>query len=191
LTCYVNWFWVAFVEHGHDPGEELSTRPQLPGNGAGLFTHIKVDDVGEAYRSVLAAGMKPDGEPEKSPSGNREFILCDPDGYTLAFFGKRYPRAWRAPGFRRYAARPSQAGRNRQYHIREHRHNPRSIAIQALGPQAHGGGLGGPAGGGTPGCRAAGPVIRRAERWWVWMWRPRSAGRGAANWVTGRACWRG
>jgi len=89
LTCYVNWFWVAFVEHGHDPGEELSTRPQLPGNGAGLFTHIKVDDVGEAYRSVLAAGMKPDGEPEKSPSGNREFILRDPDGYTLVFFGKR------------------------------------------------------------------------------------------------------
>jgi len=41
------------------------------------------------HRSVLAAGMKPDAEPEKRPSGNREFVLRDPDGYKLAFFQKK------------------------------------------------------------------------------------------------------
>jgi hypothetical protein len=38
---------------------------------------------------VLAKGMKSLGEPEVRPSGNREFILRDPDGYKLAFFQKK------------------------------------------------------------------------------------------------------
>jgi hypothetical protein len=33
--------------------------------------------------------MKPLGEPEVRPSGNREFVLRDPDGYKLVFFQKK------------------------------------------------------------------------------------------------------
>jgi hypothetical protein len=33
--------------------------------------------------------MKPDGEPQVRLSGNREFVLRDPDGYKLAFFEKK------------------------------------------------------------------------------------------------------
>jgi hypothetical protein len=33
--------------------------------------------------------MKPDGAPEVRDSGNREFVLRDPDGYKLAFFQKK------------------------------------------------------------------------------------------------------
>jgi catechol 2,3-dioxygenase-like lactoylglutathione lyase family enzyme len=89
VTCYVNWFWVTFVAQDHETGPALQKEVQLPGEGAGLFTYIKVDDVDEAYQGVLAAGMKPDGEPQKRPSGNREFILHDPDGYKLVFFQKK------------------------------------------------------------------------------------------------------
>jgi hypothetical protein len=33
--------------------------------------------------------LKPTGEPERRPSGNREFVLRDPDGYNLVFFEKK------------------------------------------------------------------------------------------------------
>jgi hypothetical protein len=33
--------------------------------------------------------MKPLGEPEVRASGNREFVLRDPDGYKLVFFQKK------------------------------------------------------------------------------------------------------
>ena len=89
LTCYVNWFSVTFVAQDHETDPALQEEIQLPDKGAGLFTYIKVDDVDEAYQGVLAAGMKPDGEPRKRPSGNREFILRDPDGYKLVFFQKK------------------------------------------------------------------------------------------------------
>ena len=89
VTCYVNWFWVTFVAQDHQTGPELQKETQLPGKGAGLFTYIKVDDVDETYQGVLAAGMKPDGEPQKRPPGKREFILRDPDGYKLVFFQKK------------------------------------------------------------------------------------------------------
>ena len=89
LTCYVNWFWLTFVAQDHETGPTPQKEIQLPGKEAGPYTYIKVDDVDETYQGVLAAGMKPDGEPEKCPSGNREFILRDPDGYKLVFFQKK------------------------------------------------------------------------------------------------------
>jgi hypothetical protein len=33
--------------------------------------------------------MKPDGEPQVRPSGNREFVLRHPDGYKIAFLQKK------------------------------------------------------------------------------------------------------
>jgi hypothetical protein len=38
---------------------------------------------------VVAQGMKPEGEPERTPSGDWEFALRDPDGYRLVFFQKK------------------------------------------------------------------------------------------------------
>jgi uncharacterized glyoxalase superfamily protein PhnB len=57
--------------------------------GAGVFLYIKVDDVDEFHTAALSKGLKPDGEPESQPSGNREFVLRDPDGYNLVFFQKK------------------------------------------------------------------------------------------------------
>jgi catechol 2,3-dioxygenase-like lactoylglutathione lyase family enzyme len=79
VTYYVNWFFVTFV------AQEV----EAPSKGAGLFLYIKVDDVEEFHKAVLSAGMKPAGDPEVQPSGNREFVLRDPDGYNLVFFQKK------------------------------------------------------------------------------------------------------
>jgi uncharacterized glyoxalase superfamily protein PhnB len=57
--------------------------------GSGLYVYVKVDDVDYFHKAVLTAGLSPDGEPQKRPSGSREFVLRDPDGYNLVFFSKK------------------------------------------------------------------------------------------------------
>jgi catechol 2,3-dioxygenase-like lactoylglutathione lyase family enzyme len=83
LTFYVNWFFVTFSND--DQAEEA----ELANKGAGLFLHIKVDDIEDFYRGVVAKGMKPASEPQKRRNGGREFMLRDPDGYKLVFFEKK------------------------------------------------------------------------------------------------------
>ena len=78
-TFYVNWFFVTFV------ADEAELAPK----GSGMFVYIKVDDVEDFHKGVLAAGMKPESEPQAQPTGNREFVLRDPDGYNLVFFRKK------------------------------------------------------------------------------------------------------
>jgi catechol 2,3-dioxygenase-like lactoylglutathione lyase family enzyme len=80
VTFYVNWFFVTLV---------AQDQADLPAKGAGLFLYIKVDDVEDFHKAVLSRGLKPAGEPERQPSGNREFVLRDPDGYKLVFFQKK------------------------------------------------------------------------------------------------------
>jgi len=51
----------------------------------------QVEDVSRAadfHKAVVAKGLRPAGDPERQPSGNREFVLRDPDGYNLVFFQK-------------------------------------------------------------------------------------------------------
>jgi catechol 2,3-dioxygenase-like lactoylglutathione lyase family enzyme len=80
ITFYVNWFFVTLV--AHDQADERA-------KGAGLFVYIKVDDVEDFHRAVLSNGLKPASDPERQPSGNREFVVQDPDGYNLVFFQKK------------------------------------------------------------------------------------------------------
>jgi catechol 2,3-dioxygenase-like lactoylglutathione lyase family enzyme len=80
VTFYVNWFFVTLV---------AQDGTAVPTKGEGLFLYIKVDDVDDFHKAVLSKGLKPVGEPERQPSGNREFVLRDPDGYNLVFFEKK------------------------------------------------------------------------------------------------------
>lgn len=84
MTCYVNWFWITFIAAASTDDPEAT----LPNRGAGQHLYIKVNDIDEFYKGVLAKGMKPTSEPVKQPSGNREFMLRDPDSYKLVFFEK-------------------------------------------------------------------------------------------------------
>jgi catechol 2,3-dioxygenase-like lactoylglutathione lyase family enzyme len=76
--CYVNWFWIDLV---------ADSAADAKNEGASL--HIKVVGIDEYYQGVLDLGMKPNSEPEKKPSGDREFVLSDPDGHQLVFFEKK------------------------------------------------------------------------------------------------------
>ena len=78
MTFYVNWFFVTFIAQDQEDDPELRKEAKLPKKGSGLFLYIKVDDVEDFHKEVVAAGMKPDGEPEVKTSGNREFVLRDP-----------------------------------------------------------------------------------------------------------------
>jgi catechol 2,3-dioxygenase-like lactoylglutathione lyase family enzyme len=89
VTFYVNWFFVTFVAQDRDEDTELRKEAEGGTKGAGQFLHIKVDDVEGFHKEVLSKGMKPAGEPSVQPSGNREFLLRDPDGYKLVFFQKK------------------------------------------------------------------------------------------------------
>jgi catechol 2,3-dioxygenase-like lactoylglutathione lyase family enzyme len=89
VTFYVNWFFVTFIAPDQAADAQARKGAKLSNNGAGQFLYVKVDDIEDFHKEVVAAGMKPDGEPEIRASGNREFVLRDPDGYKLAFFQKK------------------------------------------------------------------------------------------------------
>jgi predicted lactoylglutathione lyase len=75
LTAYINWFWVEL----HPGKSKVSSS----------LTQINVDNVDEFYSEVKAKGMKPENEPNDIVQGRREFVLHDPDGYSLVFFTKK------------------------------------------------------------------------------------------------------
>jgi catechol 2,3-dioxygenase-like lactoylglutathione lyase family enzyme len=80
VTFYVNWFFVTLI---------AQAGAEVPAKGEGLYVYIKVDDLEDFQKAVLAKGLKPAGEPERPLSRNREFVLRDPDGYNLVFFEKK------------------------------------------------------------------------------------------------------
>jgi catechol 2,3-dioxygenase-like lactoylglutathione lyase family enzyme len=86
LSIRLNWFWMDFHPQEKEDKPDFQKEANLTNKGAGLFIYIKVDDVDEFYKEVLAKGLKPSSEPRNWPWGNREFILRDPDGYKLVFF---------------------------------------------------------------------------------------------------------
>jgi catechol 2,3-dioxygenase-like lactoylglutathione lyase family enzyme len=88
-TFYVNWFFVTFIVQDQENDAEFRKEAKLQRKGSGLFLYIKVDDVEDFHKAVLSKGIKPAGEPQVRPSGNREFVLRDPDGYKLVFFQKK------------------------------------------------------------------------------------------------------
>jgi catechol 2,3-dioxygenase-like lactoylglutathione lyase family enzyme len=89
VTFYVNWFFVTFIAQGGEEDPELRKEAKLKKKGSGTYLYIKVDDVEDFHNAVVSNGMKPIGEPQVRVSGNREFMLRDPDGYNLAFFQKK------------------------------------------------------------------------------------------------------
>ena len=79
ITFYVNWFWITLAAQRGD---------LAPDPGAGMTTHLKVDDVDAFYQDVVDAGITPDSTPVSGRGGVREFTMRDPDGYRLVFFQK-------------------------------------------------------------------------------------------------------
>lgn len=89
VTFYVNWFFVTFIAQDREEDAELRRDAEASNKGAGLLLYIKVDDIEDFHGAVISAGMEPAGEPRVRASGNRDFVLRDPDGYKLVFFQKK------------------------------------------------------------------------------------------------------
>jgi catechol 2,3-dioxygenase-like lactoylglutathione lyase family enzyme len=89
LTFYVNWFFVTFVDEGQVEDPERPSGSEPASKGAGVYLHIKVDDIEDFHSGVVSKGMTPASEPQKRRNGGREFVLRDPDGYKLVFFEKK------------------------------------------------------------------------------------------------------
>jgi catechol 2,3-dioxygenase-like lactoylglutathione lyase family enzyme len=89
VTFYVNWFFVTFIAQDQEEDRTFRKEARLKTKGTGVFLHIKVDDIEGFHKDVLSEGIEPVSEPQARPSGNREFVLRDPDGYKLLFFQKK------------------------------------------------------------------------------------------------------
>lgn len=88
LSIRLNWFWADFHPQDKEDKPEFQKEANLDNKGAGLFIYVKVDDIDDYYKELLAKGLKPSSDPRNWPWGNREFVIRDPDGYKLVFFNK-------------------------------------------------------------------------------------------------------
>jgi catechol 2,3-dioxygenase-like lactoylglutathione lyase family enzyme len=89
-TCkvYMNWFWMQFTAISAEDKPEFQKEAQAEPKGGGLYINLAVDGIDDLYADLLARGVQPSSEPRDWPSGSREFVLRDPDGYKLVFFEK-------------------------------------------------------------------------------------------------------
>lgn len=88
ISIRLNWFWIDFHPQDKENKPEFKAEANATNKGAGQFLYIKVADVDECYKELLAKGLAPSSEPKDWPWGNREFVIRDPDGYKLVFFQK-------------------------------------------------------------------------------------------------------
>jgi uncharacterized glyoxalase superfamily protein PhnB len=88
-TLYSNWFWIDFLAAAKNERPGYTKGVDLSNKGAGVFLYLSVDDVDGFHKALLSKGLKPSTQPQDQPWGNREFILCDPDGYQLVIFKRK------------------------------------------------------------------------------------------------------
>lgn len=88
-TGYINWFWIDFLQSDKEDKPAFRDEANSKNKGAGQFLYLSVDDVDEAYKSLIAKGLNPSTEPKDWPWGNREFVIRDPDGYKLVIFTRK------------------------------------------------------------------------------------------------------
>lgn len=81
------------LEAATGPGRRFHTAPLEHPYGRGVNFQIEVGDVDELYARIMGAGLTPLITLEERwyrhndrESGNRQFVVADPDGYLLRFF---------------------------------------------------------------------------------------------------------
>jgi uncharacterized glyoxalase superfamily protein PhnB len=87
ITAYSNWFWIDFLAIGKDKRAKPSIG--TTDKGGSVLIYLSVDDVDGFHQDLLSRKLKPATKPQDQPWGNREFLLRDPDGYTLVIFKRK------------------------------------------------------------------------------------------------------
>ncbi len=88
-TAYSNWFWIDFILASKEARPDHQKLKGVATRGQGVLLFLSVEDVDGFHKYLLTKGLKPLGPPQDWPSGNREFLLRDPDGYNLAIFKRK------------------------------------------------------------------------------------------------------
>lgn len=71
-------------EHGVNLADDSVPR------GAGVLCYVNVKDVEQVYKRALEVGADVAGKPRfVKAAGHTEFIVKDPDGYSLAIYSRR------------------------------------------------------------------------------------------------------
>lgn len=89
LIIYLNWYRIDFFTRERDLMPEFQNEASMEHKGAGIFLYFSVDDVDETYKEMLSLGLTPSTQPADQPWGNREFVICDPDGYKIVIFKRK------------------------------------------------------------------------------------------------------
>lgn len=89
ITAYSNWFWMDFVASDKEERAAYKKSANLPDKAGAVYVYLSVDDVDAFHKELIAKGLKPASEPRDWPSGNREFLIHDPDGYNLVIFKRK------------------------------------------------------------------------------------------------------
>jgi len=77
-VAFINWFSVEF-----HLANDIDDSPK---DGPLVLVSVDLD---EFYKGAIAAGHKPESEPQKTVNGRQEFSLRDPSGYLMVFFEKK------------------------------------------------------------------------------------------------------
>ncbi len=87
ISVSLGGFWMDFHPQDKEDKPDFQQEAVLEPKGAGLFLYVRVRDVDAYYQSLVAQNLQPSSEPRNWPWGNREFVVRDPDGYKLVFYG--------------------------------------------------------------------------------------------------------
>lgn len=79
-------FLIQFQDKKNPTDPDFMTEAMGEPKGAGLFIYIQVEDVDRYYAEIQRRGVIPTTKPRDWPSGNREFVVRDHDGYKLVFY---------------------------------------------------------------------------------------------------------
>lgn len=79
-------FLIQFQDKSNPTDSSFMAEAMGEPKGAGLFIYIQVEDVDSFFEEIKKRGVVPTTTPRDWPSGNREFVVRDPDGYKLVFY---------------------------------------------------------------------------------------------------------
>lgn len=79
-------FLIQFQDKNNPTDPDFIVEALAEPKGCGLFVYIQVDDVDKFFEEIKKRGIVPATTPRDWPSGNREFVVRDPDGYKLVFY---------------------------------------------------------------------------------------------------------
>lgn len=77
---------IQFQDKRNPTDPDFQAEAMAEPKGGGLFIYLQVSDVDRYYADIQKRGVLPTTAPRDWPSGNREFVVRDPDGYKLVFY---------------------------------------------------------------------------------------------------------